>query len=162
MKLWIVTFLLIALSVCGLAQEEQPQPVFSGKTQVYEDTTNGFRLEVPIEFNLTGRGANTTWEGPKVDDFATSLFVNVTPMPGVHPQAIYDGVVRSKKSDKTAVDVRQIKMPGQLKGKPIFAFRFMESPKTPTKVPTTTIAGSFMFTVTRRPTSCAWPAATKP
>ncbi|MBS2038683.1 hypothetical protein JST97_27125 [bacterium] len=131
MKRWIVSFLLLALSGWCFAQEGQPQPVFSGKTQVYEDTTTGFRLEVPVEFNLTGRGANTTWEGPKVEDFTTSLFVNVTPMPGVHPQAIYDGVVRSKKSDKTVVDVRQIKMPGKLKGKPIFAFRFMESPKAP-------------------------------
>lgn len=131
MKLWILTCLLIALSGLGLAQDNPPQPAFSGKTQVYEDTTTGFRMEVPVEFNQTGRGANTTWEGPKVEDFTTSLFVNVTPMPGVHPQAIYDGVVRAKKSDQTAVDVRQVKMPGKLKGKPIFAFRYMESPKAP-------------------------------
>lgn len=131
MRLWLVGIFLLLWSGLAVAQEASPAPVFSGKTQVYEDTTIGFRMEVPVEFQLTGRGANTTWEGPKVEDFTTSLFVNVTPMPGVHPQAIYDGVVRSKKMDKTAVDVRQIKMPGKLKGKPIFAFRFMESPKTP-------------------------------
>lgn len=131
MRIWWLGFLLFLVSGLATAQETQPASVFSGKTQVYEDKTTGFRLEVPVEFQLTGHGANTTWEGPKVDDFATSLFVNVTPMPGVHPQAIYDGVVRSKKADKTAVDVRQIKMPGKLKGKPIFAFRYMESPKKP-------------------------------
>lgn len=131
MKIWLFGAILLVLSGWAVAQEATPAPVFSGRTQAYEDTTTGFRLEVPVEFQLTGRGANTTWEGPKVEDFTTSLFVNVTPMPGVHPQAIYDGVVRSKKNDKNAVDVRQIKMPGKLKGKPIFAFRFMESPKTP-------------------------------
>lgn len=130
MKLWFLVLLVLFLSPWTFAQEANPT-VFSGKTQVYEDTTTGFRVDLPIEFQLTGRGANTTWEGPKVDDFVTSVFVNVTPMPGVHPQAIYDGVVRSKKNDKTAVEVRQIKMPGKLKGKPIYAFRFMESPKTP-------------------------------
>ncbi len=131
MRIWLSGLFLFVLGGFAVAQEASPAPVFSGKTQTYQDTTTGFRLEVPIEFQLTGRGANTTWEGPKVDDFVTSLFVNVTPMPGVHPQAIYDGVVRSKKNDKTAVDVRQIKMAGKLKGKPIFAFRFMESPKAP-------------------------------
>lgn len=131
MRLWWIGLVLFLWSGSALAQEAPPAPVFSGKIQVYEDKTTGFRMEVPVEFQLTGRGANTTWEGPKVDEFTTSLFVNVTPMPGVHPQAIYDGVVRSKKVDKNAVDVRQIKMPGKLKGKPIFAFRFMESPKTP-------------------------------
>ncbi|MBN9415907.1 MAG: hypothetical protein J0I12_10750 [Candidatus Eremiobacteraeota bacterium] len=130
MKFWFLALLVLLLSPWAPAQEANPA-VFSGKTQVYEDTTTGFRMDLPIEFQLTGRGANTTWEGPKVDDFATSIFVNVTPMPGVHPQAIYDGVVRSKKNDKTAVEVRQIKMPGKLKGKPIYAFRFLESPKTP-------------------------------
>ncbi len=131
MKLRLICLFLLLLSGLAVAQDSTPAPVFSGKTQVYEDPSTGFRLEVPVEFQLTGRGANTTWEGPKVENFATSLFVNVTPMPGVHPQAIYDGVVRSKKNDKTAVEVRPIKMPGKLKGKPIFAFRFMESPKTP-------------------------------
>ena len=131
MRLWLLSLLLFLSSGLAFAQEETPAPVFSGKTQVYEDKVNGFRLEVPVEFQLTNHGANTSWEGPKVEDFATSLFVNATPMPGVHPQAIYDGIVRSKKSDKTVVDVRQIKMPGKLKGKPIFAFRCMESPKTP-------------------------------
>lgn len=129
-KLWLLGLLLL-LSPWALAQEASPAPVFSGKTQLYEDKTTGFRMEVPLEFQMTGRGANTTWEGPKVDDFVTSLFVNVTPMPGVHPQAVYDGVVRAKKNDKTAVEVRQIKMPGKLKGKPVYAFRFMESPRAP-------------------------------
>lgn len=123
--------LLLLLSPWALAQEASPAPAFSGKTQVYEDRATGFRMEVPLEFQMTGRGANTTWEGPKVDDFVTSLFVNVTPMPGVHPQAVYDGVVRAKKNDKTAVEVRQIKMPGRLKGKPVYAFRFMESAQAP-------------------------------
>jgi hypothetical protein len=130
-KLWLLACLLIAWSGLGFAQEEQPQPVFSGKTQVYEDTFNGFRLELPVEFQMTNKGANTIWDGPKVEDFATTITVNATPMVGVHPQAIYDGVVRSKKTDRNVVDVRQIKMPGKLKGKPIFAFRCMESPKTP-------------------------------
>ena len=129
MRIWLITFLLVAFG--GLAFAQDQEPVFSGKTQLYEDPTNGFHLEVPVEFQRTGHGANTTWDGPKVDDFATTVFVNVTPMPGVHPQAIYDGVVRSKKNDKTCVDVRQIKMSGKLKGHSIYAFRFQESPKTP-------------------------------
>lgn len=131
MRIWWIGLYLIAFSACTWAQEGTQPTVFSGKTQAYEDTNTGFHVDVPVEFQMTNRGANTIWEGPKVEDFATSIFVNVTPMPGVHPQAIYDGVVRSKKTDKTAVDVRQLKMPGKLKGHSIYAFRFQESPKTP-------------------------------
>ena len=74
MKLWLMSLLLFLASGLAFAQEETPV-VFSGKTQVYEDRINGFRLEVPVEFQLTNHGANTSWEGPKVEDFATSLFV---------------------------------------------------------------------------------------
>lgn len=118
--------LLCLLTAVSWAQETPPPPIFSGNTTVYEDTYNGYKLSIPVEFENKQKGANTSWEGPKVDDFATSIFVNCTPMPGVHPQALYDAIIRAKKQDRTVTAVVPIKMTGKLKGKPIYAFRCKE------------------------------------
>ena len=37
---------------------------FSGQYQDYSDTFNGFKLKIPTEFNLQGKGATTHWGGP--------------------------------------------------------------------------------------------------
>lgn len=118
--------LLLLLSGLAWAQETPAAPVFSGKYEVYDDTVQGFRLKVPVEFKLQNKGATTDWLGPQVDGFATTIFVNVVPMPGIHPQALYDGVIRAKKADKTVTEVVPVKMPGKFKGKPAFAFRCKE------------------------------------
>lgn len=126
--------LILLLCLPALAQTDPPK-TFSGNTTVYEDTYNGYKLSIPVEFENKGKGANTSWEGPKVDDFVTSIFVNCTPMPGVHPQALYDGIIRAKKQDRTVTEVVPVKMPGKLKGKPIYAFRCKEvntQPGSPT------------------------------
>ncbi len=125
-SLWIC---LCTLLVCLTTAAQEP--LFSGQTQLYEDAYNGYKIKIPSEFQNTGKGANTFWTGPNVDNFATTITVNAQPMPGIHPQAIYDGVIRSKKSDRNVTAVVAIKMPGKLKGKPIFAFRCKESDHQP-------------------------------
>lgn len=122
----ILCTLMILLSVGAWAQETAPPPTFSGQTTPYVDTFNGYKLSIPNEFQNTNKGANTSWEGPKVEDFTTSIFVNCTPMPGIHPQVLYDGILRAKKADRSFTEVVPVKMEGKLKGKPIYALRCKE------------------------------------
>ena len=128
MKAIFVSLILLGVMSLARAQETPPPPTFSGQTTLCEDSYNGYKLAVPSEFQGTGKGANASWEGPKVDNFATTIFVNCTPMVGVHPQALYDGILRAKKNDRGVTEVVSVKMTGKLKGKPIYAFRCKEVP----------------------------------
>lgn len=123
---WLYLIGAVLLTWAGAPAEESPPKVFSGQVSSYQDTYNGYQLSLPVEFQSTGKGATSTWEGPRVDDFATTIFVNCTPMPGVHPQALYDGILRAKKTDRGVTEVTPVKMSGKLKNKPIFAFRCKE------------------------------------
>lgn len=122
----MLLLLLLLLLLPGWAQEES-KPPFSGETTSYEDSVNGYRLLVPVEFALKNKGYSTNWEGPSIKDFVTSLFVNVTPMPGVHPMAVYEGVIRSKKADRSVTAIQPVKFPMKLKGKPVYGFTCRES-----------------------------------
>lgn len=115
--------LLVALLLCpaGWAQETE-EKLWSGQTEVYEDTINGFRLSVPVEFKLQQKGLMTDWLGPMIDAKGSILWVNATPMKGIHPQALYDGVLRAKKNDVTVTDVTPMKFDRKLMGKPVLGF----------------------------------------
>jgi len=117
--------LLLLLSAAVLAQDSKPP--FSGELQTYEDSLNGYRLQMPVEFTLKTKGYSTDWEGPSLNGGVTSLFVNVTPMPGVHPMAVYEGVIRSKKTDRSLTDIKPVKFPMKLKGKPVYGFTCREA-----------------------------------
>ena len=125
-KATLLPFFVLLWILAWPAMAEDAPPVFSGKWDVYSDSVNGFKLKIPVEFQNTNKGANTTWNGPQVDRFATTIFVNSTPMPGVHPQALYDGIIRAKKADRSVTAVTPVKMEGKLKGKPIYAFSCKE------------------------------------
>ena len=122
-KITLLPFFLVLWILAWPAQaEEAPAPIFSGKADVYSDSFNGYKIKIPVEFQNTGKGATTQWTGPQVDGFATTIHVNAVPMAGVHPQALYDAIIRSKKGDRGVTAVSPVKMEGKLKGKPIYGF----------------------------------------
>ena len=118
--------LCVLLSLAAWAQEAPPKP-FAGELQTYEDSLNGYRLQMPVEFTLKTKGYSTDWQGPALEGGITSLYVNVTPMPGVHPMALYEGVIRSKKADRALTDIKPVKFPMKLKGKPVYGFTCREA-----------------------------------
>lgn len=59
------TFLLLSL------------PVFSGQTVLYMDTAQGYRLRLPVEFQMAAPGS---WVGPRLPT-PTAIYVHVEPMP---------------------------------------------------------------------------------
>jgi|GEM_PF-1174173 len=57
---------------------------FSGQTQAHQDSFNGFSINVPVEFQLNGKGATTNWTGPLLvgkdssgDEFTGSGLISV-------------------------------------------------------------------------------------
>jgi hypothetical protein len=54
----------------------------------YLDDYNGFKVNIPTEYELTADGQTTDWTGPILDGGAVSISVNAAPLPGVSPQTL--------------------------------------------------------------------------
>src|SRR5207247_1800423 len=89
-------FLFLIVLARGSAFRDEAQP-FSGTFNGYVDTYNGFKFNLPAEFEIENRGATTTWHGPMLDDGATTISVNVVEMKGVPSKLLYDTNFKSKK-----------------------------------------------------------------
>ena len=107
------------------AQDAGEKKIFSGKFAVHSDDYNGYKVKVPVEFNLNDRGATTNWSGPIVNDFAASMSVNVVEMRDVSSQAIYDANYRSMKKNRDFTEVVPVKV--KWGKKTVLAFRCREA-----------------------------------
>ena len=124
--------ILALLPLAAWAQDPAASPrIFSGELQTYEDSLNGYRFQLPVEFTLKTKGYSTNWDGPFLGGSASSVFVNVTPMPGVHPQVLYESIIRSKKADRALTDIKPVKFAMKLKGKPVYGFSCREADVDP-------------------------------
>jgi len=111
---------------------------FSGQTTDYVDSYHGFKIKIPIEFQLTTKGDTMIWTGPMVDGLATTISINTTVMRGVPSKAIYIANLKSKKDDRDITGVVPMGVPILIhdKKKKALAFRCKEAehkPGTPDK-----------------------------
>lgn len=81
------------------------QALFSGQTSAYSDAAQGFKVDIPIEFNQTMQGINTHWHGPMTDGIATTITVNAAPLPGVPADVVYNANLNAKKNDPAYTEI---------------------------------------------------------
>jgi hypothetical protein len=105
------------------------EPVFSDQYSLYQDSYNGFKIKIPVEFKLTQKGANTIWEGPQVDGFGTTIYVNTVEMKGVPPQALYESNLKAKKEDRNYTSITPVKV--KFGKKTALGFTFSEAEHVP-------------------------------
>lgn len=119
----------------GTDKPAQPAPAeqefkgFSGKTAEYSDTYNGFKLQIPTEFQLKDRGATTDWLGPLMDGGSASIYINAAPLKGVPSKVVYETNLKSKKEDRNYTDVVPVKV--KYGNKTAYAFRCKEANHKP-------------------------------
>ncbi len=102
---------------------------FSGQYTEYADTYNGFKIKIPVEFNLTDKGMTTTWNGPLMDDGSALIYINAAPLKGVASKTAYEINLKSKKEDRNYVEVVPMKV--KMGNTTAYAFRCKEAPNKP-------------------------------
>jgi len=98
---------------------------FSGRFTDYQDSYNGFKLKVPVEFPLHEKGATTDWTGPLLDGGSALIYINATPLKGVPSQVVYNANLQSKQTDRNFTEVVPMKV--KLGNTAVLAFRCKES-----------------------------------
>lgn len=78
---------------------------FSGESSEYLDDYNGFKVDIPSEFDLSTQGQTTDWIGPILDDGAVSIYVNAAPLPGVAPGTLQQTYRQQYEEDRFYTDV---------------------------------------------------------
>lgn len=103
---------------------------FSGKTTPFTDTYNGWKVAVPAELTLQGKGSSTHFEGPNLIGGAVSIHVNATLMKGVPSVTMFQVNIKSKKDDRNYTNV--VALPTVKFGrKAVYAFRCSEADHKP-------------------------------
>jgi len=132
----LVFFFLFIYPAALKAQDELTASGFSGKSAVYVDDYNGFKLKIPVEFKQDRKGASTAWIGPHIDSSATGIYMNVTEMRDVASQVMYDINLQSKKKDRAFTDVVPLKIKMGSKMVPGFWCReALKKPGSPAEKP---------------------------
>lgn len=84
---------------------------FSGQAEEYLDDYNGFKVDIPVEFELQTDGQTTDWTGPILDGGAVSIYVNAAPLPGVASGTLQQTYRQQYEEDRFYTDVQLTTVP---------------------------------------------------
>ncbi|MEN9215453.1 MAG: hypothetical protein Q6J44_05550 [Gloeomargarita sp. DG02_4_bins_56] len=109
--MWSFTPAMIDLLLVGSLTAQPPlfflsQGIFSGQTFAYSDAAQGYRLQLPVEFQPAGPGA---WSGPRLPT-PTTIYVHTEPMSGA--AAAFAVHFKKYKDDPLYTHVTSVSVPG--------------------------------------------------
>ncbi|MEO1519566.1 MAG: hypothetical protein AAFU78_02150 [Cyanobacteria bacterium J06633_2] len=84
---------------------------FSGEYSEYLDDYNGFKVSIPVEFEILSPGQTTNWTGPILDEGAVGIYVNAAPLPGVSAATLQETYRQQYEADRFYTDVQTMTVP---------------------------------------------------